>query len=140
MVQFMIEIPYVFVQSLVYGLIVYSMMSFDWTAEKFFWFLFFFFFSLLYFVLYGMMTVAVTPNHNVAAIISSFFYGIWNLFSGFVVPRPVSSHTSIYFYTNKPPLCIIVLIKNYSLSLNRKSRFGGGGTTGPLPCHTPCTA
>ncbi|KAG6391312.1 hypothetical protein SASPL_149066 [Salvia splendens] len=86
--QFLIEIPYVFVQSVVYGLIVYSMMGFDWTAEKFFWFLFFFFFSLLYFVLYGMMTVAVTPNHNVAAIISSFFYGIWNLFSGFVIPRP----------------------------------------------------
>nr|QVT92293.1 ABC transporter [Salvia miltiorrhiza] len=86
--QFLIEIPYVFVQSVVYGLIVYSMMGFDWTAEKFFWFLFFFFFSLLYFVLYGMMTVAVTPNHNIAAIISSFFYGIWNLFSGFVIPRP----------------------------------------------------
>ncbi|XP_047971723.1 pleiotropic drug resistance protein 1-like [Salvia hispanica] len=86
--QFLIEIPYVFVQSVIYGLIVYSMMGFDWTAEKFFWFLFFFFMSLLNFVLYGMMTVAVTPNHNVASIISSFFYGIWNLFSGFVVPRP----------------------------------------------------
>ncbi|KAL1552517.1 transcription factor [Salvia divinorum] len=86
--QFLIEIPYVFVQSLIYGLIVYSMMGFDWTAEKFFWFLFFFFMSLLNFVLYGMMTVAVTPNHNVASIISSFFYGIWNLFSGFVIPRP----------------------------------------------------
>ncbi|KAL0330857.1 UNVERIFIED_CONTAM: Pleiotropic drug resistance protein 1 [Sesamum angustifolium] len=86
--QFLIEIPYVFVQSLIYSLIVYSMMGFDWTAEKFFWFIYFMFFSLLYFVLYGMMTVAVTPNHNVAAIISSFFYAIWNLFSGFIVPRP----------------------------------------------------
>ncbi|KAL3650918.1 transcription factor [Castilleja foliolosa] len=37
--QFLIEIPYVFVQSIVYGLIVYSMMGFDWTAVKFFWFL-----------------------------------------------------------------------------------------------------
>ncbi|KAK4422339.1 Pleiotropic drug resistance protein 1 [Sesamum alatum] len=86
--QFLIEIPYVFAQSIVYGLIVYSMMGFDWNAEKFFWFIYFLFFSLLYFVLYGMMTVAVTPNHNVAAIISSFFYAIWNLFSGFIVPRP----------------------------------------------------
>ncbi|KAI3454014.1 hypothetical protein Pfo_010677 [Paulownia fortunei] len=86
--QFLIEIPYVFIQSIVYGLIVYSMMGFDWNAEKFFWFIYFLFFSLLYFVLYGMMTVAVTPNHNVATIISSFFYAIWNLFSGFIVPRP----------------------------------------------------
>lgn len=101
MVQFLIEIPYVLVQSLVYGVTVYAMMGFDWTAEKFLWFLFFFFFSLLYFVLYGMMAVAVTPNHNVAAIISSFFYGLWNLFSGFVVPRPVSPHATIYFSTNE---------------------------------------
>ncbi|KAL0284493.1 UNVERIFIED_CONTAM: Pleiotropic drug resistance protein 1 [Sesamum angustifolium] len=35
--QFLIEIPYVFIQSIVYGLIVYSMMGFDWNAEKFFW-------------------------------------------------------------------------------------------------------
>ncbi|KAL3630027.1 transcription factor [Castilleja foliolosa] len=86
--QFLIEIPYVFAQSIIYGLIVYSMMGFDWTAEKFFWFIYFLFFSLLYFVLYGMMTVAVTPNHNVATIISSFFYALWNLFCGFIVPRP----------------------------------------------------
>ncbi|KAL0447513.1 UNVERIFIED_CONTAM: Pleiotropic drug resistance protein 1 [Sesamum latifolium] len=86
--QFLIEIPYVFAQSMVYGLIVYSMMGFDWNAEKFFWFIYFLFFSLLYFVLYGMMTVAVTPNYNVASIISSFFYVIWNLFSGFIIPRP----------------------------------------------------
>ncbi|KAL1544680.1 transcription factor [Salvia divinorum] len=86
--QFLIEIPYVFVQSLIYGLIVFSMMGFPWSVEKFAWFIYFLFFSLLYFVLYGMMTVAVTPNHNIAAIISSFFYGIWNLFSGFIVPRP----------------------------------------------------
>ncbi|KAK6137135.1 hypothetical protein DH2020_029128 [Rehmannia glutinosa] len=58
--QFLIEIPYVFVQTIVYSLIVYSMMGFDWTGEKFLWFIYFMFFSLLYFVLYGMMTVAVT--------------------------------------------------------------------------------
>ncbi|XP_051151375.1 pleiotropic drug resistance protein 1-like [Andrographis paniculata] len=86
--QFLIEIPYIFSQSVVYGTIVYAMMGFDWTAQKFFWFIFFTFFSLLYFVLYGMMTVAVTPNQYISSIISSFFYAIWNLFSGFVVPRP----------------------------------------------------
>ncbi|KAL3645872.1 transcription factor [Castilleja foliolosa] len=86
--QFLIEIPYIFVQSVVYCLIVYSMMGFDWDVKKFFWFLYFMFLSLLYFVLYGMMTVAVTPNHNIAAIISTFFYSFWNLFSGFIVPRP----------------------------------------------------
>ncbi|CAA6670849.1 unnamed protein product [Spirodela intermedia] len=36
-----------------------------------------------------MMAVGMTPNHNVAAIVSGAFYGIWNLFSGFLIPRPM---------------------------------------------------
>ncbi|KAI3986335.1 hypothetical protein MKX01_002180 [Papaver californicum] len=86
--QIVIEIPYVLIQSVIYSLLVYSMIGFEWTTEKFFWYLFFTFFSMLYFTYYGMMTVAITPNHNIAAIIGSAFYGIWNLFSGFVIPRP----------------------------------------------------
>lgn len=85
--QVVIEIPYILVQTVVYGVIVYAMIGFEWTAVKFFWHLFFMYFTLLYFTYYGMMTVAVTPNHNIAAIISSAFYALWNLFSGFIVPR-----------------------------------------------------
>ncbi|KAJ7962916.1 Pleiotropic drug resistance ABC transporter [Quillaja saponaria] len=86
--QVVIEIPYIFTQCVVYGIIVYAMIGFEWNAAKFFWYLFFMYFTLLYFTLYGMMTVAVTPNHHIAAIVSSAFYGIWNIFSGFIVPRP----------------------------------------------------
>ncbi|PQP92778.1 pleiotropic drug resistance protein 1 [Prunus yedoensis var. nudiflora] len=84
--QMMIELPYIFIQTVIYGVIVYSMMGFDWIAAKFFWYLFFLYFTLLYYTLYGMMTMALTPNHTIAAITSSTFYAIWNLFSGFVVP------------------------------------------------------
>ncbi|CAI0473731.1 unnamed protein product [Linum tenue] len=86
--QVLIEIPYVFSQALVYGLLVYSMIGFEWTTVKFCWYIFFIYFTLLYFTYYGMMAVAVTPNHHIASIISSAFYSLWNLFSGFVVPRP----------------------------------------------------
>nr|QVT92295.1 ABC transporter [Salvia miltiorrhiza] len=85
--QAVVELPNLLVQTLIYGVIVYAMIGFEWTAVKFFWYLFFMYFTLLYFTLYGMMTVAVTPNHNIAAIISSAFYGIWNIFSGFVIPK-----------------------------------------------------
>uniref|UniRef100_A0A2N9HR76 ABC transporter domain-containing protein n=1 Tax=Fagus sylvatica TaxID=28930 RepID=A0A2N9HR76_FAGSY len=85
--QVAIELPYVFTQAAVYGIIVYAMIGFEWTVAKFFWYLFFMYFTLLYFTFYGMMTVAVTPNHHIASIISSAFYGIWNLFSGFIIPR-----------------------------------------------------
>ena len=66
------------------------MMGFEWTASKFLWFIFFMYFTNLYFAYYGMMTIAISPNHHIATISSSAFYAIWNLFSGFVVPLTVS--------------------------------------------------
>src|ERR1044072_9383602 len=90
LLQILVELPYVFFQAVTYSLIVYAMVGFEWTAEKYFWYLFFMYFTLLYFTFYGMMGVAVTPNHHVASIVAAAFYAIWNLFSGFVVPRPVS--------------------------------------------------
>lgn len=63
------------------------MIGFEWTSHKFFWYLFFMYFTFLYFTFYGMMTVAVTPDHNIAGIISSAFFALWNLFSGFIIPR-----------------------------------------------------
>ncbi|KAL8260853.1 hypothetical protein R6Q59_024902 [Mikania micrantha] len=86
--QILVEIPYILSQSGVYTVIVYAMIGFDWTVAKFFWYLFFQFCCLLYMTYYGMMTVAITPNANIAAIIAALFYGIFNLFSGFIVPRP----------------------------------------------------
>ncbi|KAH7847927.1 hypothetical protein Vadar_031716 [Vaccinium darrowii] len=85
--QVAIEIPYVLVQTIIYVVIVYAMIGFEWTTDKFFWYLFFMYFTLLYFTFYGMMSVAVTPNHNIAAIVSSFFYLVWILFSEFIIPK-----------------------------------------------------
>ncbi|XP_062163258.1 pleiotropic drug resistance protein 1-like isoform X3 [Alnus glutinosa] len=85
--QAVIELPYIFLQTVVFGFIVYAMMGFERTLSKFLWYLFFMYFTILYFTFYGMMTMAITPNHNIAAIVSSAFYAIWNIFSGFVVPQ-----------------------------------------------------
>ncbi|MBA0843490.1 hypothetical protein Goarm_000675, partial [Gossypium armourianum] len=85
--QVVIELPYILVQTVIYGIIVYAMIGFEWTSHKFFWYLFFMYFTFLYFTFYGMMTVAVTPDHNIAGIISSAFFALWNLFSGFIIPR-----------------------------------------------------
>ncbi|KAM0925307.1 hypothetical protein ACQ4PT_004280 [Festuca glaucescens] len=85
--QVAIELPYIFVQSLIYGVLVYAMIGFEWTAAKFFWYLFFMYFTLAYFTFYGMMSVGLTPNYNVASVVSTAFYALWNLFSGFITPR-----------------------------------------------------
>ncbi|GAY62363.1 hypothetical protein CUMW_217150 [Citrus unshiu] len=85
--QVLIEIPHVFVQAVVYGVIVYAMIGFEWTAVKFIWYIFFMFWSFLLFTFYGMMCVAMTPNLHIATVVSIAFYGIWNVFSGFIIPR-----------------------------------------------------
>ncbi|XP_050231953.1 pleiotropic drug resistance protein 1-like isoform X2 [Mercurialis annua] len=85
--QALIEVPYVFVQAAVYSVITYAMIGFQWEAAKFLWYLFFLYFTLMYFTYYGMMSVAFTPNHHIAGIVSSAFYAIWNIFAGFIVPR-----------------------------------------------------
>ncbi|KAJ0958836.1 putative iron-chelate-transporting ATPase [Helianthus annuus] len=85
--QVAIEFPYVYVQSLVYSLIFYFLASFERSFFKLFWYIYFMYFTLLYFTFFGMMTIAVTPNHNIAAIVAAPFYMLWNLFSGFMIAR-----------------------------------------------------
>lgn len=99
--QVVTEIPYVFIQTSYYTLLVYTMMSFEWKAVKFFWFFFVTFFSLLYYTYYGMMTVSITPNLQVAAVFATSVYYLFNLFSGFFIPMPVSKlHRRALISTN----------------------------------------
>ncbi|XP_019195429.1 PREDICTED: pleiotropic drug resistance protein 1-like isoform X4 [Ipomoea nil] len=83
-----IELPYILIQAVVYGTIVYSMIGFEWTGEKFLWYLFVMFLTFLYSTFLGMMAVAMTPNVDIASIVACGAFGIWNLFSGFLIPRP----------------------------------------------------
>ncbi|MQM16082.1 hypothetical protein Taro_049036, partial [Colocasia esculenta] len=85
--QVIIEVPYIMLQTLIYGVLVYTMINFAWSAAKFLWFLFFMFTTLLYFTFYGMMAVGLTPNSNISAIVATAFYSLWNIFGGFIIPR-----------------------------------------------------
>ncbi|GLJ45897.1 hypothetical protein SUGI_0966190 [Cryptomeria japonica] len=86
--QVFIEVPYIFVQTVMYGLIVYTMMDFIWSTTKFFWFFFCILFTFIYYTYYGMTTVALTSNASLASIFSTGFLAIWMLFGGFLIPRP----------------------------------------------------
>ncbi|XP_078168189.1 ABC transporter G family member 36-like isoform X6 [Carex rostrata] len=96
--QAVIELPYVLAQALAYGLIVYAMIGYEWTAAKFFWYLYFSYFTFLYFTYFGMMCVGVSPNYNVASILSSAFFALWNLFSGFLISKPQIPGWWIWYY------------------------------------------
>ncbi|KAL7223454.1 hypothetical protein ACSBR1_024989 [Camellia fascicularis] len=87
--QVAIETIYVVIQTFIYALLLYSMIGFEWTAVKFFYFYYFIFMCFTYFSMYGMMVVALTPNHQIAAIVMFFFFSFWNLFSSFLIPRPL---------------------------------------------------
>ncbi|XP_024972594.1 pleiotropic drug resistance protein 1-like isoform X2 [Cynara cardunculus var. scolymus] len=100
--QVLVEIPYILSQTGVYCVIVYAMIGFEWTAAKFFWYTFFQLCCLLYMTYYGMMTVAITPNANIAAIIAASFYGLFNLFSGFIIPRPSIPVWWRWYYWGNP--------------------------------------
>ncbi|GAB2219920.1 hypothetical protein Drorol1_Dr00007560 [Drosera rotundifolia] len=64
--QVAIEIPYGAMQALLYVVIIYAMIGFEWSVGKFFWYLFFTFFSFLYFTVFGMMMIAMSPDQSVA--------------------------------------------------------------------------
>ncbi|KAJ1267717.1 hypothetical protein BS78_07G078800 [Paspalum vaginatum] len=86
--QVVMEIPYIFLQTMLFMIIAYPMIGYEWTWTKIFWFFYAMFCTLLYFVYLGMMMVSLTPNIQVAPIFASMFYTIQNLISGFVIPAP----------------------------------------------------
>ena len=85
-----IETIYNAVQTATYALLLYSMIGFEWKAAKVFWFYYYMLTCFIYYTLYGMMVVALTPGHQTAAIVGNFFTSLWNLFAGFLIPRKVS--------------------------------------------------
>ncbi|XP_055832839.1 ABC transporter G family member 31-like isoform X1 [Solanum dulcamara] len=100
--QGLVEIPYIFMQTLLFGIISYLMINFERTADKFFLYLVFMFLTFSYFTFYGMMAVGLTPTQHLAAVISSAFYSLWNLMSGFLVPKPSIPGWWLWFYYISP--------------------------------------
>ncbi|KAM0864568.1 hypothetical protein ACQ4PT_043847 [Festuca glaucescens] len=85
--QTSVEIIYNILQGCLYTIVIYSMIGYEWKADKFLYFLFFIISSFNYFTLFGMMLVAFTPSSLLANILAGFAIPLWNLFSGFLVFR-----------------------------------------------------
>lgn len=137
LLQVVVELPYLLAQAVAYSIIVYSMIGFEWTVAKFFWYLFYTCLTLFQFTFFGMMAVGVTPNHHMAAIVSTAFYSVWNLFSGFMVPVTVSplisSHPhpeSLVFSLEIEIDWLIYLSFFFCITKNREFLYGGDGSTG----------
>jgi len=100
--QLLIEIPYLLVLSILFSVIAYSMIGFEWTAGTFFWYLFFEFLSISQFTYYGIFSIAITPNMPVAYMISGTIYFMWSLHCGFIIPSPNYPGWWIWLYWINP--------------------------------------
>jgi len=85
--QTCMEIIYNILQGMLYTILIYVMIGYDWKADKFFYFMFFIIASFNYFTLFGMMLVSLTPSAMLASILVSFVLPLWNLFAGFLVAK-----------------------------------------------------
>ncbi|PHT65158.1 Pleiotropic drug resistance protein 1 [Capsicum annuum] len=126
--QVVIETIYVAIQTFIYSLILYAMIGFQWTAGRFFLFYFFVFMCFIYFTMYGMMLVALTPNYQIAAIVLSFFLSFWNLFSGFLIPRTQIPIWWRWYYWGSPiPWTIYGLVTSQLGDKNNPISIPGSG-------------
>ncbi|XP_074295026.1 ABC transporter G family member 31-like [Silene latifolia] len=95
--QALVEIPYLAAQTLICIIITYFMIGFERSLRKFVLYIVFMFLTLTYFTFYGMMAIGVTPNPHMAAIVTSAFYSLWNLQSGFLLPKRLIPKWWIWF-------------------------------------------
>lgn len=96
--QVVIEIPYVFIQAVLFTITVYPTIGYYWSAYKVLWFFYTMFCTLLSSVYLGMLLISLTPNVQVAFILSSFFNQNSNIFSGFMIPASVSLIFKIFLF------------------------------------------
>ncbi|KAF8682044.1 hypothetical protein HU200_045504 [Digitaria exilis] len=100
--QAAIEIPYVFIQAILYTFIIYPTIGYYWTAYKLLWFFYTTFCSVLSYVYVGLVLVSITPNVQVASILGQFFNTMQTLFSGFILPAPQFPKWWIWLYYLAP--------------------------------------
>ncbi|XP_074276933.1 ABC transporter G family member 39-like isoform X2 [Silene latifolia] len=85
--QLVIEMIYLAIGSFIYVILMYSMIGFEWTFTKCFYFYYYIYMCFMYYTVYGMMLVSLTPRPEFSAILMTFFVTLWNLFAGFLLPR-----------------------------------------------------
>ncbi|KAJ0078863.1 hypothetical protein Patl1_23801 [Pistacia atlantica] len=96
--QVTVELPYLCLQAIIYVIITYPMIGFYWSAYKVFWVFYAMFINMMYYNYLAMLLVALTPTHMVASIVSSVFYTLFNLFSGFLIPEPQIPKWWVWLY------------------------------------------
>ncbi|CAM0943176.1 unnamed protein product [Alopecurus aequalis] len=127
--QTSVEIIYNILQGFLYAILIYSMIGYEWKADKFFYFLFFIIASFNYFTLFGMMLVSLTSTAMLAIVLMSFVIPFWNLFAGFFVFRTaLPAWWRWYYWANPLSWTVYGVIA---------SQFGDNSSTVSVPGGSP---
>ncbi|XP_068660503.1 pleiotropic drug resistance protein 3-like [Aristolochia californica] len=100
--QVVIELPYTFLQALLFTVITYPSMGYYRSVEKLLWYFYAMFCSQIYFIYLGMLLVALTPSIQFATILASASLTMQNLFSGFLIPQPRIPKWWVWMYWISP--------------------------------------
>ncbi|XP_020575759.1 pleiotropic drug resistance protein 3-like [Phalaenopsis equestris] len=87
--QVTVEIPCLFILATIHVIITYPAVGYYWSASKMMWYYYIVFCTLLCFNYLGMFIMSISSNIQVASIAAAAIYTIFNLFSGFLVPKPL---------------------------------------------------
>ncbi|XP_060672517.1 LOW QUALITY PROTEIN: pleiotropic drug resistance protein 3-like [Ziziphus jujuba] len=116
--QVIIEIPYVFLQAFLFLIITYPVINFYWSLYKMCWYFYTTFCTFLYFNYLDLLIASLTPTLEMATVVAAFSYTLLNLFSGFLIPGPVSQIFSNLLFTWFK-IQVICLNQVYSLYLQK---------------------
>ncbi|XP_019169567.1 PREDICTED: pleiotropic drug resistance protein 3-like isoform X1 [Ipomoea nil] len=114
--QVIVEIPYLFAQTVVFTGITYPMIGYYGSAHKVLWYFYAMFCTLLYFNYLGMLLIAMTPSFHIAATLQSAFYSMFNLFAGLMIRKPQIPKWWVWFYYLIPT--------SWSLNCMLSSQYG----------------
>ncbi|CAN6247786.1 unnamed protein product [Urochloa humidicola] len=127
--QACVEVIYNVLQGIMYTVLIYAMIGYDWKVDKFFYFLFFITASFNYFTFFGMMLVSCTPSALLANILIAFALPLWNLFAGFLIARPAIPIWWRWFYWANPVSWTIYGVMASQFGKNGGSLSVPGGKT-----------
>ncbi|PWA78808.1 AAA+ ATPase domain-containing protein [Artemisia annua] len=125
--QVIIESIYIAFQTCIYACLLYPMIGFHWTAVKFLWFYYYILTSIIYFTMFGMMIMSLTSSPQISAVIVYFFLCLWNLFSGFIIPRPYIPKWSRWYYWATPVSWTIYGLLTSQVQQNLSFEVPGAG-------------
>ncbi|XP_056693218.1 ABC transporter G family member 39-like isoform X1 [Spinacia oleracea] len=133
--QLAVESIYIVTINFAYTLLLYSMIGFEWTVVKFFYFYYYIFMCFAYYTVYGMMLVSLTPRPEISAILMTFFVTLWNLFAGFLLPRPqIPIWWRWYYWASPVAWTMYGLVTSQIGDKNTPIEVPGGGSV-PLKIY-----